>query len=265
MKYQRELVSKIDNYVSNSALPRTLLLEGEWGCGKHTLAQYIADKKDLPLNDITQSLTLETIERIMLSPSPAVYVIDASSISIKEQNIILKFLEEPLKNAYIILLVENKATLLNTVVNRCQCLSFERYSDAELSSFIEDHTGWTSEMYYLANTPGRVMLFCNSPIVEMIDFAKKVLTQVRVANYSNILTIPSKLNFKDDKELYDFDLFCYILINIADILYTTDIVPFSVYQLTSQFYDDTKIPRINKQNLFEHYIIELKRLYERGT
>ena len=265
MKFQHKLVATIDKYVSTNTLPRTLLLEGEWGCGKHTLAQYIADSKNLPLQDITESLTLDTIERIMLSPTPNVYLIDGSVISMKEQNIILKFLEEPLKNAYVILLVENKASLLNTVINRCQCLRFEQYTDEELQSFVEDTSGWTGEMFDYANTPGRILLFCQEPIVEMIDFAKKVLTQVKVAQYSNILTIPNRINFKDKTELFDFSLFSYILVNTANSLYCEGVIPYNACITTSQFYDDTKIPHINKQHLFEHYLIELKRVYERGA
>ena len=61
---------------------------------------------------------------------PKIYIIDSSTISIKEQNIILKFVEEPLKNSYIIILKNSK--LLPTILNRCQKWKFEAYSKEEL-------------------------------------------------------------------------------------------------------------------------------------
>ena len=75
---QEKLLSQIDAYITSETLPRTLLFEGEWGCGKHTLAQEIGTKLKMDVQDITASLNLETIEQIMLSPIPRVYVIDAS-------------------------------------------------------------------------------------------------------------------------------------------------------------------------------------------
>ena len=262
---QNKLISAVDKYIETNTLPRTLMLEGDWGCGKHELARYIADSIKFPLHDITDSLTLETIERIMLSPTPSVYLINGSDISVKDQNVILKFLEEPLKNAYIILLTENKAKLLNTVVNRCVCLTFESYTNEELATFIENTSLWDTELVEYANTPGRVKEFESCPVKEMVEFAKKILLQIRLANYSNVLTIPNKINFKDKEELFDFELFSYLLVNVCGTLYRQQLIPFSAYELTNQFYNDTKIPHIGKQYLLEHYLIELKQLFERGA
>ena len=261
---QKHIQDIVKRYIESDTLPRTLLLEGEYGCGKHTLCRTIAEWLSMPLEDITSILTLETIERITLSATPKVYLIDSSKISIKEQNIILKFLEEPLKNSYIIVICESKAMLLNTVVNRCLHLSFEQYSDEEKASFVKDGSKWTTEMFCYANTPGRIIEFENKPVSEMIEFAKKVLIQVRVANYSNILTIPNKISFKEDSELFDFSVFSYLLVECANTLYNTEVISYLIYELTNEFYNNTKIPHINKQHLFEHFLIELKETYDRS-
>jgi len=263
---QEKLLAQIDAYISSETLPRTLLFEGEWGCGKHTLAQEVGAKLKVEVQDITATLNLETIEQIMLSPIPRVYVIDASRISIKEQNVILKFLEEPLKNSYIVLLVENKNKLLNTVVNRCVCLSFEQYTDAELEQFVyEGKYNWclTSTEKY-ARTPGRIVQFHQHSIEAMLTFIEKIFLQIGVANYSNILTIPNKIAFKDESDLYEFNVFIYLLVNKATDMYAEGKIPYSAFSLTADFYNDCYIPHINKQHLFEHYLIELKQLFERG-
>ena len=116
---QDKLLANIDR-LSIENFPRTLLLVGEVGSGKHLLCSYIQNKLSFPLIDITTSLSLETIEQAMLRVEPVIYLIDTQNISIKEENVILKFLEEPLKNTYIVLLCTSTNLLLPTVVNRCQ-------------------------------------------------------------------------------------------------------------------------------------------------
>ena len=257
---QSKLINLIDKHISNSTMPRTVLLEGEWGCGKHTVAKYISDKLMMQLLDITDILNLETLEQITLSATPRVYLINCSSISVRDQNAILKFLEEPLKNSFILLLSENKSTLLNTVVNRCIVWSFEQYSIEELLSFAEDGV-----IPKFANTPGRVIDFSKYPIDDMYAFSEKVLLQISKANYSNILTIPNRISFKDEEDGFPFDIFTYMLINASCELYGKGAIPFSVYEKTNEFYNDCKIAHTNKKHLFEHYLIELKQLFDWGV
>ena len=257
---QVNLQQKIDKYINTDSLPRTLLLEGTEGCGKHLLASIIAEKMNLDLQDITDSLNLETIEEITLKATPHVYLIDSTKISVKEQNIILKFLEEPLKNSYIVILTDNKSKLLNTVLNRCICLTFEKYSEEELSTFLKPKVTLSQVPY--VDTPGRLIRFQELPIQAMEQLATKIFTSIGVANYSNVLTIPTKLNFKDNVELFDCDVFFYIMINVANTLYKSNVIPFVVYQLTDEFYNDCSIPHINKLQLFESFLISLKCLFE---
>lgn len=256
---QSSLMNTVNSLVDSNSFPRTVLLEGEWGCGKHTLASYIAEKLHVELYDITDSLDLDTLQQIALSATARLYLIDATMISVKEQNTILKFLEEPLKNSFIVLLVENKTRLLNTVVNRCMCWSFEQYTEEELKTFTE------GDLPRYANTPGRVKKFSELPISEMCGFAEKVLMQVHISNYSNILTIPNRINFKEDANLFDFDIFSYILINSASKLYSESKIPYAAYDVTSRFFNDCYIPHINKRHLFENYLFRLKQVVSGGV
>lgn len=259
---QMKLITTVDKYITSGRFPRTVLLEGEWGCGKHTLVAEIGSRLKLEVIDISDTLNLETLHQITLSAIPHIYLIDCANISIKEQNVILKFLEEPLKNSYIILITESKHLLLNTVANRCVVWSFQPYTDDVLMTFIEDGSSLSSLKY--ANTPGRVLQFQQHPISEMCAFASKILVQIGVANYSNVLTIPNKINFKDKSELFDFDIFTYVLLNTASDLYKDGKIPYKVFWITNEFYNTSRDSRLNKVSLFEHYLIELKRVVEGG-
>ena len=258
---QLKLLQTIDRYISSKTFPRTLLLEGPWGCGKHTLVEELSTKLNIDIEDITDSLTLETLDNISISTSPRIYLINSSIISIKEQNIILKFLEEPLKNSYIILLCEVKNKLIPTVLNRCVCLTFESYTENELRNFLSE--SMSEDIFSLAHTPGMVMKLQSSPVDMMVSLATQIFEKLRVASYSNILTIPNKLYYKESKEdLLEFDLFIYVLLNVAYKLYAAGKITYNEYICTDQLYNACAILNINKQQLFEHYIVSLKRFYE---
>lgn len=258
---QRKLLSVLETYLNNKTLPRTMLFEGTEGCGKHLVCSEIADKLSIPTEDITTKLSLETLENISLRPSPYIYIIDCSKISVREQNVILKFLEEPLKNSYIFLLCESKNRLLSTVINRCRCLSFESYTKEELKSFLKDNTN--DEVLKYAETPGMVILLEDAPLKDMESLANQIYDKLTVASYSNSLRIPAKFFYKEEKEgLLNFDLFVNILIDVACDKYAENRISYSAYMLTRTFYNDCNIPHINKQQLFEHFIIELKMLFE---
>lgn len=258
---QLKLLQTVDRYISSKTFPRTLLLEGPWGCGKHTLVKELSDRLSIDVEDITDSLTLETLDNITISTSPKIYLIDSSNISVREQNIILKFLEEPLKNSYIILLCEAKNKLIPTVLNRCVCLTFESYTQEELRSFVTEKI--SEDILSLAHTPGMVIKIQSSPVESMMSLATQIFQKLKVASYSNILTIPNKLYYKQPEEnLLEFDLFAYVLLNVACKLYNAGKITYNEYIYTNRFYNACAIPNINKQQLFEHYIVSLKRFYE---
>ena len=66
--------------------------------------------------DITENISAEYIDKIMLNPNPRIYVIDLSKITEKDENVLLKFIEEPLKTSFIILLAESRNGILNTIL-----------------------------------------------------------------------------------------------------------------------------------------------------
>ena len=124
---QVNLLKKLNSYTIDN-FPHSSLILGEEGSGKHTLSMYIKDNiLKLPLLDITENISDEYIDMIYRNPNPSIYLINMSKMMEKEQNILLKFIEEPLQNAFIILLCENVNNLLNTIYNRCVVFEMELY------------------------------------------------------------------------------------------------------------------------------------------
>ena len=70
----------------------------------------------------------------------------ASTMTVKAQNAILKLLEEPPKNVYFMLLVENAATLLPTVRSRAPVLRMQVFTAEEIMQYLDENSPRAREM-----------------------------------------------------------------------------------------------------------------------
>ena len=129
---QQKLLSKLDTYYNMNNLPKTQMLIGPSGCGKHTFAKHSADKFSLDYLEIKEDVSNEDLIDYLHSTINTLYVIDLSKFTEKEQNTFLKALEEPSKSAYFILLANSEAGILNTILNRCIKHTFEPYTKEQI-------------------------------------------------------------------------------------------------------------------------------------
>lgn len=254
---QDKLLANIDR-LSIENFPRTLLLVGEVGSGKHLFCSYIQNKLSFPLIDISTSLSLETIEQAMLRVEPVIYLIDTQNISIKEENIMLKFLEEPLKNTYIILLCTSTNLLLPTVVNRCRVWRLAPYSKDTLKTFLNSSNELILD---IANTPGKVNQLQSYDLTQLLTLVNKLIDVIKTNGVANTLTLSNKITFTaTDNDKYDFDVFIDTLLYVLKtrVFDQNDSRLIEYYKLTNKLSNDRFIPHINKKLLFEHYLLEMR-------
>lgn len=254
---------KILDYINNKSidtLPKTILLEGKKGSGRHTIANYIADKFNLIILDITESISLDTINEAYLKVEPYLYIIDCNKLSNKNENTILKFLEEPLKNSFIILITENKYSLMNTILNRCYTITLKPYSKECLKSFITN-TEYMDQILGICETPGDVITLQNYDINALFNFCIKIFDKINVASYPNTLSISDKVAFKSEKDKYDVNIFWRILLKVSYIRAINNL-PNAIkeYELTNKFFNRLTIRNIDKKYLLEQYLINLKQM-----
>ena len=252
--------SHIKQYIESKTrdnFPRSLLIIGEKSCGKSEAIQLISSKLKLVELDITEQISLDYIMSMYEKPEPYLYVIDGTKITIKEQNMLLKMVEEPLKNAFIVIKCEASNQILNTIYNRCQKLIFNPFTQEELSEFCDDPF-----ILELAKTPGQIIAFKNSPIKDIIELCEKIIDKIGCANISNVLTIGDKLAFKQEKDKFDVDIFSSILIYSLNkrIHQSQELKYFDLYKLVSQWNIDRKAPTVLQQNLFENYLVKMYQL-----
>lgn len=253
---QRKLLNLINSYTMDS-FPRSSIIIGENGCGKHTLVKKISDKLNLELIDITENLNLDYLNEIYLKSIPAIYLIDGNIINEKQQNIILKFIEEPLKNSYIIIICEAKNILLETVINRCMLFEFEEYTKEELLQFVDDKN--IDLLLSICKTPGQIMTLKTLDVESLYDLCYKVVTKLQEASLVNTLSISHKINYKDEYEKYDLMLFINMLINVLcnKIVEEDNKQYIFIYKETMELRNKLSDKRLNKQHIFENYLVKL--------
>lgn len=193
-------------------LPHSFALIGEEGSGKHLLTGKINDKFfNIPYLDISDSISDELIDGIYTYPQKRLYIIDVSKITEKDQNVILKFIEEPFENIYICLLTLSTSFLLPTVSNRVVKYYLDWYGKSILKQFAESKEikiddGWFGDVI---RTPGDI-LKVRSYNVDLNAIGALTLNMVHnmcKASFPNALSIINKINFKDEFDKFDLTFF----------------------------------------------------------
>lgn len=172
--------NSIENALRDHRLPHAILIDGDVGTGRHTLAKYLSraivcsgDKipcfnchnchliNDNNHPDITvlipnegkKSISVKQIRQLKsnayIKPHTAsskVFVIDyAHTLNEESQNALLKVLEEPPQNTFFILIAESKASLLTTVISRCVTFSLNVPTSDEALDYIASKTDYQTE------------------------------------------------------------------------------------------------------------------------
>lgn len=186
------------------SLPHSLLLVGSRGSEEYETVEKIAAHFDYMLYDLTELISKEFIDEIMTSHTQTVYYINLNNISLINQNILLKFFEEPSEYAYVILVSENIESVLQTIITRSYILHFDKYTRDDL---LKKFPTATDEMLAICETPGQLTLAMHSNLQKLIQLCDLLVSKLAEASLRSTLSIADKINYKDDYSKYDLFLF----------------------------------------------------------
>lgn len=252
---QEALIAKLKSY-SIATLPHTMLFVGESGCGKHTLVKELTDYFNIDAIDISDVISLDTINDIFEKTVATFYIIDSSKIDEKKQNIILKFLEEPPVYAYIIVLCENKSMILQTVANRCIDFEFEPYTKTQLRQFMTEDD---EHILDVCSTPGQVKSLHSGDLKELESLCEKIVTKLNIANFANTLKITNKINLKDEYDKFDIKVFFNMLLITIKNEYAKnhDNKTYLMYNLVSEYKKRLRDSRLNLEMFMNNFLTTL--------
>ena len=253
---QDKLLAKLKSY-SIATLPHSMLFIGDKGCGKHTLIKELEKYFKLESRDISDSLELETLQEISLCAISYFYIVDMNKINEKQQNVILKFLEEPTANTYIILLATSKSILLDTVLNRCVSFEFEPYSTNQLLQFLPFEQDIEMLVEY-CHTPGQVLNMTVEKVKRMIELCDNIINNVGKARFPNIFKISSKVLEDKDNE-YNLDVFYNVLLErLQDCFMNTgNVVYKEMYNISSGALKKHLDTRLNQELIIDSLVVDL--------
>ena len=151
---QRFAKKYLSNSIKSNMISHAYMFEGPSGVGKNTMARELAatllDMENLfnspDYIEITpdgNSIKIAQIRKlqsdILVKPYKTykIYVIDeAQKMTVEAQNALLKTLEEPPKYAIIILITNNKESLLDTIKSRCEIIKFTPIPLVEVADYL---------------------------------------------------------------------------------------------------------------------------------
>ena len=169
--------SAVQNVISARRIPHAIMIEGDAGLGRHTLAKYIAASavcggeerpcgscRDCHLSDVgshpdisviapeegKKQISVDQIRALraeaIVKPHAAecrVFIIDgAERMNESAQNALLKVLEEPPQSVKFILITLSRTILLETIVSRCTVLSLSAPEHSLAEGYLRDTTDY---------------------------------------------------------------------------------------------------------------------------
>ena len=257
----QERLSTIFENMPLSQLPQTFMLLGEVGCGKHTLATKLASYYQLDYLDITEHISNDVLSELALSPMPTLYIVDTQLMNERQQNTILKFIEDYRPNSWTCLICSNKNLLLETIVNRCIVYTFDAYTKEFLKGFAESLLGEGNcdKALELSATVGQLNAFIGQDLTKLESLCDKIIHKIKLANLSNVLSIANQFNYKDLYDKFNVDIFFKLMCKKLQEECLTDIKYLSQYKITQEYAKRLNDARVNKQYLLENYLIQLWR------
>ena len=231
---QQKLLNQLNTY-TDTTLPKTMLFIGDYGCGKHTIAKYVAQNFNLDYIEINENVSAEDLIDYNYRPVNTLYVIDLTKFSEKQQNQFLKFIEEPSSRVKIILEAESEVGVLPTILNRCQKLALEPYSMEELQSFSWAPRANDSNrlIYEFCSTPGQLLELaetdCFANLYNLCSHIIRVFPTLKDHEHARALSICTKIaNKKTSVRKFDLALFLDMLAYVAFEDYKTTFADFSL-------------------------------------
>ncbi len=246
----RKIALAITNALKEGRLPHAILIEGDKGLGRHTLAFYLAratvcgednapcgNCKNCNLGTNHPDITVTTLEdkkknisvsqiralktEAYIKPHQAkrrVFIIDfADTLNEQSQNALLKVLEEPPQTTIFILIAKNKASLLETVISRCVVLTLSAPERSDCISYIKSVSDFSDNEIAEAlensqNNIGMALDFLNGKAVsKTMAAANEFLGHFLRGNSFGMLSVTAEF----EKSRIDADSF------FADLKYLT--------------------------------------------
>jgi len=194
----------------------------------HTNVNFIKrDTKTLISMDLVRGLIKDSSES-SLEEGPRFFIFeDADSLGTNSSNAILKFVEEPVEGVYIIFLIENMSSLLDTIISRCSVLTFRPLNKEFLKDRL-DLKGYEEMITrvlieYTQNEDEIDNIINDEEMMKVYNLVTDLFMEKIEVNESFIIYLYEHYDILKDEKRIDFFLSLVVI-------YLKDILTFNIYK-----------------------------------
>ena len=197
---------------------------------------------------------------------PIMYVFkDCDNMSNAAKNALLKVIEEPPQQAYFVMLLKSTSNTLATILSRGMLISLLPFPPSELKEYALQiqpklKNEELTKIAKVCETPEQVKMLLNYGVHDFCDYVRKVVENIPEVTITNCLKIANQINFKEEEDKYDLELFLntytnYLLECFIDGDYNKEQLDFST-QSTLKLKSILQYSGINKAMAFKKWLIQ---------
>ncbi|HIP50140.1 MAG TPA: AAA family ATPase [Candidatus Pacebacteria bacterium] len=220
------------------------------------IPERIEKKKKIIIKDIEMEVITDAIHSMALAPDKKAKVLiidDAHRMTFAAQNALLKTLEEPRNNRYVILVTHSAGRLLQTIQSRCFVVQFGTVDIKEL----RDVYGESEYLDDVSGRPGFLhQIHSNKEFRETVEHARHELQTLAQKKIYERLELALELSKKDDAYLQTF--FHVWIYRIRAAAYKTK--KFQLIKVADRVegvLDRMDSTNVNKQLILENLLINI--------
>lgn len=273
---QESVRSQLSEMIDLNTVPRFLILTGVKGSGKYTLAKWLTKKMKAFLvePELSVDAVREVVKNCYKCSGDTVYIFrDADRMSAAAKNALLKVTEEPPRQAYFVLTVQNAENALETLRSRGTVIPMapytmqqrQEYLDSLLEKSAKSLDGEARSLIVCAaDNLGQVERYAAMDVKELSDFCNLVVDKIAVVTGVNAFKIGQRIKIKEDGEGYEPDLFFQMLNHVLmrRIMesdgYSDSRVYAEMIRICSKYAQELTLVGVKKDATLDMWILEMR-------
>lgn len=264
---QERVIRWLDS-VSDDA-PKFIIFVAPRGCGKRMLAKYLAH--NLGATYAPCGVKVEEVRDVINASytvqDKMLYCFeDADTMRAEAKNAMLKVTEEPPKNAYFAMTVEDDSSLLDTIKSRGYVVALDPYSVEDIRNYIiQSHPDFSRErldtIANIASCPREAELMITYGD-EFMDYVELVVDNIGEVASANSFKSSSKLALKNEEDKYDLKVFWNAFILVCLKRVTSDPLHYARgIDVTTPFLKMCDRLGVNKSQLYDNWVFEIREVW----